>query len=98
MKQKRFAFHLWGTGLLLLSACAPTPTATQLATATSVPSQPPGPTQTESPTLTAEPRELSGPSFTNPVYPSDFPDPHVILVDDMYYAYATTNGSSINIR
>ena len=41
------------------------------------------------PTVTAEPTELSGPSYTNPVYNSDFPDPHVILVDDTYYAYST---------
>ena len=38
--------------------------------------------------------ELAGPSFTNPVYKNDFPDPHVILVDDTYYAYAH-NGSSV---
>ena len=83
---------------MLLSACASTPSATQPATATTAPTQEPISTETESPTLTAEPTELSGPSFTNPVYQRDFPDPHIILVDDMYYAYATTNGSSVNIR
>src|SRR5215208_5605683 len=98
MKQKCFALYLWGVGLLLLSACAPTPTATQPAKATTAPTQEPISTQTESPTLTAEPTQLSGPSFTNPVYQRDFPDPHIILVDDTYYAYATTNGSSVNIR
>jgi beta-xylosidase len=97
MKQKQFLFHLsvkiswlWGVGILVLNACAPTPTP--------APEQEPVSTQTESPPLTAEPTELPGPSFTNPVYKNDFPDPHVILVDDTYYAYGTTNGSSVNIR
>ncbi len=81
-------------GLLLLSACAPTPTPS----ATTAPTQEPVSTQAETPIITAEATELSGPSFTNPVYNRDFPDPHVILVEDMYYAYATTNGSSVNIR
>jgi beta-xylosidase len=71
---------------LLLTACA---APTQSATATMAPKQEPLSAQTESPTLTAEPTELSGPSFTNPVYKFDFPDPHVILVDDTYYAYST---------
>ena len=74
-------------GLLFLSACAPTPTPP--ATTTTAPTQEPVSTQTEPPTLTPEPTELSGPSYTNPVYKSDFPDPHVILVDDTYYAYST---------
>jgi len=82
-------------GVLLLSACAPTPTLS--ATATQAPEQEPVSTQTENLTLTAEPTELSGPSFINPVYKNDFPDPHVILVGDTYYAYATT-GDSSNIR
>jgi beta-xylosidase len=60
--------------------------------------QEPVSTQADSSTLTPEATGLSGPSFTNPVYKNDFPDPHVILVDDTYYAYGTTNGSSINIR
>ena len=102
--QKRSSSQLWmkiswmrvGVGLLLVSACAPTPT--QSATATTPPEQEPVSTQTESPTLTPAPTELSGPSFTNPVYKYDFPDPHIIRVDDTYYAYATTNGSSVNIR
>jgi beta-xylosidase len=98
MKRKRFYFHLWGIGFLLLSACTPAPTATQSATETTALTQRPVSTQTESPTLTAEPTELSGPSFTNPVYKFDFPDPHVILVDDTYYAYSTTNGPSVNIH
>jgi beta-xylosidase len=83
MSQKRFLFYLCGIGLLLLSACASTSTATE------PPEQEPASTATESPTLTPEPTELSGPSYTNPVYNSDFPDPHVILVNDTYYAYST---------
>ncbi|HJR79414.1 MAG TPA: glycoside hydrolase family 43 protein [Anaerolineales bacterium] len=88
MKQKRFSFHLWVVCLLLLAACAPA--ATPSATTTTVPEEEPVATQTEeSPTLTPEPTELSGPSFTNPIYKNDFPDPHLILVDDTYYAYST---------
>ena len=71
---------------MLLTACA---APTQSATATTAPKQEPISTQTKSSTLTAEPTELSGPSFTNPVYKFDFPDPHVILVDDTYYAFST---------
>jgi beta-xylosidase len=88
--QQRSFFNLWeiwGVVFLLLSACAPAPTAT--VTAKVEPPQEPISTETESPTLTPEPTELSGPSFTNPVYKSDFPDPHVILVGDTYYAYST---------
>ena len=83
MSQKRSLFYLCVIGLLLLNACASTSTATQ------PPGQEPVSTATESPTLTPEPTELSGPSYTNPVYNSDFPDPHVILVNDTYYAYST---------
>ena len=97
MKQKRFSFHLWVVCLLLFTACTSAQTATQSETATQAAEQEPVSTQTESSTLTAEPTELSGPSFTNPVYNFDFPDPHVILVDDTYYAYATT-GDGSNIR
>jgi beta-xylosidase len=39
--------------------------------------------------------ETSG-VFTNPIYPGDFPDPYVLPVDDVYYAYSTNaNGSNI---
>jgi len=95
---KRPLFDLWrlsGIVLLILSACTPATTATATikpATQTESPATPTTPAQTLAPT------ELSGPSFTNPVYDDDFPDPHIILVDDTYYAYGTTNGSSINIR
>ena len=80
---------------MLLTACSSTPT--PAATGTQAPEQEPVATQTESLTLTPEPTELSGPSYTNPVYQNDFPDPHVILVDDTYYAYSTTV-SPRNIR
>ncbi len=32
---------------------------------------------------------FSGPTYTNPVYDDDFPDPFVLRVGDTYYAYAT---------
>lgn len=35
--------------------------------------------------------------FTNPVLDQDFPDPDVLDVNDVYYAYAT-NGNNINIQ
>jgi beta-xylosidase len=95
---KRPLFDLWrlsGIVLLLLSACTPAATATATikpATQTESPATPTTPAQTLAPT------ELSGPSFTNPVYKLDFPDPYVMRVGDTYYAYATTNGSTTNIR
>ena len=97
MKQSRFSLNLWIVALLLLTACSSTPTPE--ATVTQAPEEEPVPTQTQAsgPTLTPEPTELSGPSYTNPVYKFDFPDPHVILVDDTYYAYSTTV-SPRNIR
>ena len=104
MNQKRFHFHLWaklpwslwGIGFLLLTACATSPTATTPLTTPTL-EQEPDATQTLSPTLVPTETELAGPSFTNPVYKNDFPDPHVILAEDTYYAYATT-GDSSNIR
>ncbi len=98
MKHRRFSFHLWIVCLLLLAACAPS--STPAATETRSPEEEPVATQTEeSLTLTPEPTPtgLSGPSYTNPVYNFDFPDPHVILVDDTYYAYSTVVSPS-NIR
>ncbi|HEX5808406.1 MAG TPA: glycoside hydrolase family 43 protein [Anaerolineales bacterium] len=76
---------LWGILLLLLSACAP---------ASSGATNPP----TEGPTQTAAPTALAAPSYTNPVYKGDFPDPVVLRVGDTYYGYGTTNGSTTNIR
>jgi len=36
-------------------------------------------------------------TFTNPVLDQDFPDPDVLKVGDVYYAYAT-NGNEVNIQ
>jgi beta-xylosidase len=36
----------------------------------------------------------AGPTYDNPVYHSDFPDPFVLRVDDTYYAYSTSSGSA----
>ena len=77
-------------GLLLLSACAPTPTPP----ATTARTQEPISTPAKTPILIPEVTELSGPSFTNPVYKLDFPDPHVIRVEDTYYAYSTNMGGT----
>ena len=79
-------WRLWGTILLLLSACSPAPSATPTATIVE-----PTATQTErpasaTPAQTASPTALPGPSFSNPVYNDNFPDPHVVLVGDTYYA------------
>ena len=41
---------------------------------------------------TSEP--ASGETYTNPVYPRDFPDPHAIRVGDTYFAYSTNTGTS----
>jgi beta-xylosidase len=35
---------------------------------------------------------LSGPRYKNPVFADDFPDPHLLRVDDTYYGYATNTG------
>jgi beta-xylosidase len=50
--------------------------------------------QPPSPTLTPT---ASGPVFTNPVFLQNFPDPHLILAGDTWYAFAT-NGSSRNVQ
>ena len=105
LNSKRPSFplwKLWGILFLLLNACnsaspaAPTvPIVTHVATQTEPPAE-----NTASPTqtLASTPTGISGPSFTNPVYNDDFPDPYVMRVGDTYYAYATTNGGTINIR
>ncbi len=104
---KQSSLYLWlcaGALLLLLSACGPaTPIPTAIAPAKpaseAVATQTAPPTaSTAGPTQTLAPTALSGPSFTNPVYNDDFPDPYVLLDGDTYYAYATTNGSTTNIR
>ena len=52
------------------------------------------------PAVTAQPIPASTPTaatFTNPVLDQDFPDPDVLKVGDVYYAYAT-NGNRVNIQ
>src|SRR5215208_3639572 len=39
----------------------------------------------------------SSATFTNPVLDQDFPDPDVLKVNDVYYAYAT-NANDLNIQ
>jgi beta-xylosidase len=36
-------------------------------------------------------------TYTNPIYPGDFPDPYVLRVTDGYYAYAT-NAGRVNVQ
>ena len=102
---KRLPIHPWRIGgllFLLLSACAPvTPAASPTPAAGPSAAQTNAPVEstatagiTDTPAATA----LSGPSFTNPVYNDDFPDPSVLLDGNTYYAYGTTNGSTVNIR
>lgn len=92
MTQRRFSFHLWGVALLVLGACVPAPTMT--ATVTTDPTQAPASTEAASLVPTTTPTALSGPSYTNPVYKHDFPDPHLLRVDDTYYAYSTNTGGT----
>jgi beta-xylosidase len=42
-------------------------------------------------------RPQPGVTFRNPVFNLDFPDPHIIRVDDLYYGYAT-NSAGRNIQ
>lgn len=87
---------LWAIaiGLLLLSACGSAPGTQQAQENT----QTPGQTSTITATSESTPTEIIGPSFTNPVYTNDFPDPHVILAGDTYFAYSTsTSGSNIRV-
>ena len=86
---------LGGVLLLILSACGPAPSAPTPTAEV----QPQTSTAAEaSPTQTLAATAPSGQTFTNPVYPEDFPDPYVLPVGDDYYAYATTNGTTTNIR
>lgn len=99
LNRKHHAYHtwrLWGIILLLLSACAPVTPAPPTAQPTATQTEPPANTATPAQTSTAT--ALPGPSFTNPVYPDDFPDPYILVTEDAYYGYATTNGSTTNIR
>jgi beta-xylosidase len=102
LKRKQLLFHIWkpwGILILFLSSCAPASTVTPM-----TPTVVGATTETERPASTATlaetltPTELPGPSFTNPVYKEDFPDPYVMRVGDTYYAYGTTNGTTVNIR
>jgi beta-xylosidase len=62
------------------------------------PSSPSGPTSQGTSSVTKSPATatpaLSGATYDNPVYARDFPDPHVLVVDDTYYGYATNTGTS----
>ncbi len=71
---------------VLLAACAPaTPAATPTATV--------APTETSVPATAT----LSGPIYDNPVYDFDFPDPHIMVTDEGYFAFGTT-GANSNIQ
>lgn len=84
--QRHFLLTL--IGFFLLTACGSPPTGTPVPVTETPLTQPeasiPAPTATE----------LPGPSFTNPVYKQDFPDPHVIRVGETYYAYSTNMGGA----
>ena len=43
------------------------------------------------------PTKVLSPAYTNPVYAGDFPDPFVLRVENIYYAYATNSGD-VNIQ
>jgi beta-xylosidase len=84
---------VWALGLSACSSAAsPAPSPTVGSPTTSATGVP-GSTGTASPAATATPT-LSGPTYDNPVYARDFPDPHVLVVDDTYYAYSTNTGTS----
>lgn len=72
----------------LLAGCGPAAQASPSPISTASPS----PTSAESSTPQAPPT-IDGPSYSNPVYERDFPDPHVIAVDGTYYAYSTNVGT-----
>jgi beta-xylosidase len=82
--------------VVVLAACStaasptPTPPAT-IITDDITDDEPPAPTATLAPTIAPTPE---GPIYDNPVYDNDFPDPHVLRVDDTYYAYATNTSNS----
>ena len=85
--------------LLVVSGCSPagesTPTSTVEPAAPTAANTRPAATQTQPPTVV--PTAAPG-TYTNPVFAEDFPDPHVILVDDTYYAYGTTAaGANIQV-
>ena len=52
----------------------------------------------QTPTYVPSPTSIATPAtFTNPVLDQDFPDPDVLKLDDVYYAYAT-NANDVNIQ
>jgi beta-xylosidase len=56
--------------------------------------QPTGqPSSTPSLSPSSAPASIEGPSYDNPVFATDFPDPHVVLVDGTYYAYSTNSAN-----
>jgi len=74
----------------LLTACvgpAASPAGTRASTAAA-------PTSTAGPPAATA---IQGPAYDNPVYPEDFPDPHVLFFEGVYYAYATT-AYGVNIQ
>jgi beta-xylosidase len=81
---------------VLLAACGsgqPSPTPT-----TGPPTAAPTTPATAAPTAAPTEAEISGPAYDNPVYPQDFPDPHILRVQDTYYGYATNAfGSNIQL-
>jgi hypothetical protein len=93
--------------VLMLSACAngaaETPADPAAPGIEETPGKIPDTADTAEPEITTEPdatptpRPEPGVTFRNPVLRQDFPDPHIILVDDLYYAYAT-NSAGRNIQ
>lgn len=81
--RRQFAVVLLLLGAALaVSACAPGAEQTQ----------PPAASPTAAPQEETE--QTVQTTFTNPVLDQDFPDPDVLLVDGVYYAYATNTGST----
>jgi beta-xylosidase len=79
------------------SAATATPAAPAAATPTvAAPTTAPTTAATVGATAAATPAAGAG-TFTNPVLRSDFPDPFVLKVDNLYYAYAT-NAKGKNIQ
>ena len=76
--------------VLTLGSCEPGGDGTTSPLPTGASMGPTSPPVTATSSAAASPTPtLAGPAYDNPVYPRDFPDPHVILVEDTYYAYST---------